>query len=83
VLAKADLARRLKALSGSVQRILESQEASGAWITRNDRFKTTLPEGVRWNGEYSVMDRINSAVFNRNVDVLCEYLELSARLEKL
>jgi len=29
-----------------------------------------------------VMDRINSAVFNRNVGVLCEYLELSARLAK-
>lgn len=82
VLAKEDLARRLKALSGPVTRILESQEASGAWITRNDRFKTTLPAGVRWNGEYSVMDRISSAVFNRNVAVLCEYLELSARLEK-
>ena len=82
VLAKEDLDRRLKALSGSVKRIIESQEASGAWITRNDRFKTTLPAGVRWNGEYSVMDRINSEVFNRNVAVLCEYLELSARLGK-
>lgn len=79
---KEDIARRLRALSGSVKQILASQEASGAWITRNDRFKTDLPAGVRWNGEYSVMDRINSAVFNRNVAVLCEYLELSARLEK-
>jgi hypothetical protein len=82
VLSKEDLARRLKALSDPVKKIIESQEPSGAWITRNDRFKTDMPEGVRWNGEYSVMDRINSAVFNRNVAVLCEYLELSARLEK-
>jgi hypothetical protein len=81
--SKEALARRLRALSGSVKQILGSQEVSGAWITRNDRFKTDLPAGVRWNGEYSVMDRINSAVFNANVAVLCEYLELSARLEKL
>ena len=42
-----------------------------------------MPAGVRWNGEYTVLDRISSAVFNRNVAVLCDYLELSARLEKL
>jgi len=82
-LPKEELTRRMKALSASVQKIIASQEASGAWITRNDRFKSDMPEGVRWNGEYSVMDRISSAVFNRNVAVLCDYLELSTRLEKL
>lgn len=82
-LGKEDIARRLKTLSGAVTKILEGQEPSGAWITRNDRFKADLPAGVRWNGEYTVLDRINSAVFNRNVAVLCDYLELSASLEKL
>lgn len=82
-LSKEQLTRRLKALSGAVNTILESQETSGAWITRNDRFKTDMPAGVRWNGEYSVMDRISSAVFNRNIAVLCDYLELGARLDKL
>jgi len=82
-LGKDDIARRLITLSGAVTKILEAQELSGAWITRNDRFKADLPAGVRWNGEYTVMDRINSAVFNRNVAVLCDYLELRARLEKL
>lgn len=81
--SEAQLAERLAALSGSVKTIMESQEASGAWITRNDRFKTTMPEGVRWNGEYSTMDRISSAVFNANVAALCEYLELRAQEDEL
>lgn len=74
--------RRLKALTDQVRRIIAEQEPNGAWITRNDRFKSDLPEGVRWNGEYTVMDRIKSQVFNDHVAVLCAYLELSARLEK-
>jgi hypothetical protein len=81
-LGKEAVARRLNSLAGAVTKILDAQEPSGAWITRNDRFKTDLPAGVRWNGEYTVADRINSAVFNRNVAVLCDYLELSARLDQ-
>jgi hypothetical protein len=77
-----EAARRLEALSGVVKRIIAEQDPSGAWITRNDRFKTTMPKGVRWNGEYTVMDRIGSAVFNRNVGILCEYLELSNGLAR-
>jgi len=82
VLAPADIARRLDELTGPVQAIIDAQEPTGAWITRNDRFKATLPEGQRWNGQYTVLDRVSSAVFNRHVAVLCEYLELSARLHK-
>lgn len=77
----ADARRRLDALTEAVQRVIAEQEGSGAWITRGDRFKRTMPKGVRWNGEYDVMDRISSAVFNRNVALLCEYLELSDRQE--
>lgn len=74
--SKEDIANRLEALSGTVRQILEEQDASGAWITRNDRFKKEMPRGERWNGQYLEMDRISSAVFNRNAGVLCEYLEL-------
>ncbi|MBD5782508.1 hypothetical protein IEN85_23620 [Pelagicoccus sp. NFK12] len=74
--------KRLAALSQSVKKIIEAQESSGAWISRNDRFKATLPKGQRWNGEYTEMDRISSAVFNRNVAVLCEYIELNDRLAR-
>lgn len=80
---REEITRRLAALEKQVQRIIAAQEPSGAWITRNDRFKSAPPKGERWNGQYSVMDRISSGVFNRNVAVLCDYLELSAQAEKL
>jgi hypothetical protein len=83
VLSKEEAAERLKALSNYVKMILEEQESSGAWITRDDRFKKRMPRGVRWNGQYLVMDRISSAVFNQNVAILCEYIELSHRLDQL
>ncbi|HMQ59863.1 MAG TPA: pectate lyase [Flavilitoribacter sp.] len=76
-LSREEIAARLDALSGAVKKILEEQEPSGAWITRNDRFKKEMPRGERWNGQYLEMDRISSWVFNRNVAVLCEYIELS------
>jgi len=72
---------RLKSLAKKVEEIIDSQEASGAWITRSDRFKKKMPPGVRWNGQYEVMDRISSAVFNENVSVLCEFLYLHGKME--
>lgn len=69
--------RKMNSMSGSVREIIASQEPSGAWITRNDRFKKDMPGGIRWNGEYEETDRISSAVFNRNVKMLCEYIELA------
>jgi hypothetical protein len=77
VLTKEQVAKRLDVLSIDVKRILETQESSGAWITKNDRFKKRMPNGERWNGQYLVMDRISSGVFNQNVAILCEYIELS------
>lgn len=72
--------KRVQALAADVERIIESQHESGAWITENDRFKKTMPRNVRWNGQYEVMDRISSSVFNKNVSVLTEYIELSRKL---
>lgn len=72
-----EMTKRLQSLSRHVHKILETQEPSGAWISRRDRFKKRPPKGARWNGEYLEMDRISSAVFNRNVAILCEYIELS------
>lgn len=77
-----DAAQRLQALARDVRDIIAAQDASGAWITRADRFKKTMPQGVRWNGEYEVMDRISSTVFNRHTAVLCDYLELVDRLAR-
>ena len=77
------MAQRVKELYIPVKRILESQESSGAWITRDDRFKKTMPKGIRWNGQYSVMDRISSSDFNQNVAILSEYIELRNRLGQM
>ncbi|XOV91382.1 MAG: pectate lyase [Bacteroidota bacterium] len=82
-LTKESVTSRLAELEEQVNQILNSQESNGAWITKDDRFKRDMPRGVRWNGEYDVMDRISSGVFNRNVEVLCEYIELSDWLQKL
>jgi len=72
-------AQRVKVLSTRVRQIVNRQELSGAWVSHDDRFKKRMPKGVRWNGEYEVTDRISSSVFNRNVETLCEYLELSKK----
>lgn len=80
--SKEALTRRIADISGDVVRILDEQEESGAWITKNDRFKKNMPRGERWNGQYLTMDRISSSVFNKNVATLCEFLELNNQLEK-
>ncbi len=82
-LSEARVTKRLKTLADLMKDLIQSQEESGAWITRNDRFKKKMPEGERWNGQYEVMDRISSAVFNKNVSVICEYIELSKRLDHI
>lgn len=41
---------RLEVISVDVRKILEDQEKSGAWITKEDRFKKKMPSGERWNG---------------------------------
>ena len=79
-LTRETATKRLAELSRAAQRIIDGQDESGAWITRNDRFKATPPRGERWNGQYEVMDRISSGVFNHNIAVLCDYLELSKQL---
>lgn len=79
---KEEILKRLNAMQDDVQKIMDEQEANGAWITKNDRFKTEMPKDVRWNGQYTVMDRISSAVFNQNLDALCTYLEWCKRLDE-
>ncbi|WP_347838412.1 pectate lyase [uncultured Draconibacterium sp.] len=81
VLNKAQITERIEVLSEQVKQVLATQETNGAWITKNDRFKKQMPKGIRWNGQYEVMDRISSEVFNRNIAILCEYIELSNKLE--
>lgn len=78
---KKDPQQELAELEPVVRQIVDAQDELGRWITKNDRYKDPKP-GVRWNGEYAVKDRISSGVFNRNVNLLCRYLELEKFLEK-
>ncbi len=80
VLSKEDILKRMDELAEMVGQIIDNQETSGAWISKNSRFKTAMPKGVRWNGQFSEMDRVSSWVFNHHVGVLCEYIELSKKL---
>ncbi len=57
-----EINNRLKELAPLVQNIIDDQDTSRAWITKNDKFKKTMPKGERWNNQYEVMDRISSRV---------------------
>jgi len=70
-----DAASVLNALVPEVTEILKNQDEQGRWIVRQDKFRKSMP-AARWNGEYRVEDRISSALFNKNVQTLCEFLEI-------
>jgi len=74
-LTKANYLKKIVDLLPQVKMILADQDDQGRWITHNNRFKKYTP-GKRWNGEYRVADRISSSVFIRNVNLLCNFLEL-------
>ena len=71
---KADPTTSLKNLAENVKKIIESQDEQGRWIWHQNRFRDELPVS-KWNGEYRTEDRISSEMFNRNVEVICEFLE--------
>jgi len=72
---------RLTEREPQVRHIIETLDDQGRWISKKDRYKKRIP-GQRWNGEYEVQDRISSAVFNRNVSMLCEYIEMVQQLDR-
>lgn len=66
--------QKVKELIPEVENVLKSQDELGRWIVRNDKFRKGTP-GYNWNGEYRVEDRISTALFNRNINILCNFLE--------
>ena len=70
-----DSAKAWRKMIPQVRAIMDAQDEQGRWITSNDRYRRHTP-GVRWNGEYETQDRISSAVFNRNIRLLCRFLDL-------
>ena len=75
-LSPQDKRKKLQEMAPQVRQILRQLDEKGRWLTRADRYKKHIP-GHRWNGQFEVQDRISSAVFNRNVRILCTYLELA------
>jgi hypothetical protein len=65
---------RLEELAEKVQVVLAAQDEKGRWIVHNDKFRHDI-EVTKWNGEYRIEDRISSTLFNKNVDLLCDFLE--------
>ncbi|MBT6006223.1 MAG: hypothetical protein HOG79_10925, partial [Prolixibacteraceae bacterium] len=71
---KQDTKTILKQLATDVQKIINSQDKQGRWIVHQNKFRKQVT-GKRWDGEYRFEDRISSALFNNNVEALCEFLE--------
>jgi hypothetical protein len=71
----ADKNAGLAALAEKVAGVIASQDEHGRWIVAQDKFRAEVPTR-KWNGEYRIEDRISSALFNENVSVLCEFLNL-------
>ncbi len=72
---KVDPMTALKDLAANAREIIKNQDKLGRWIVHQDRFRKQV-QGKRWDGEYRLEDRISSALFNHNVGVLCEFLEV-------
>lgn len=72
--SKPDVSNAIKELSSNVHTIINSQDEKGRWVSYQEKFKKQ-GRGM-WNGEYRVEDRISSALFNKNVGALCEFLEM-------
>ena len=79
---KEKLLEQKSNLEKSVIKILSTQDEMGRWITKNDKYKKAIPH-KKWNGQYIIKDRISSAVFNDNINSLCDYIRVCNELEKL
>lgn len=63
----------LNELAANAKEIIQKQDDLGRWVVHNDKFRREISV-QKWNGEYRVEDRISSALFNRNINVLCDFL---------
>lgn len=73
-----DQGKSMQALEANVREIIRNQDELGRWIVHQDKFRKE-GQGYRWNGEYRIEDRISSALFNHNVEVLCEFLKATIK----
>ena len=64
----------LDELAGNAKEVVQNQDDMGRWVVRDDKFRRDISV-QKWNGEYRIEDRISSALFNRNINMLCDFLE--------
>ena len=69
----------LEELAEKAKKVIQNQDDLGRWVVHNDKFRKEISV-QKWNGEYRTEDRISSALFNRNVDMLCNFLEAYKQL---
>lgn len=74
-LSRKEILEKLEALQKEVAEVISSQDDSGRWIVKSDRYRKRVPDRL-WDGQYETRDRISSKLFNKNVEILCRYLEL-------
>jgi len=77
-----DMEVKLIELAADVREIIKNQDKMGRWIVHQDQFRKEV-QGKVWNGEYRIEDRISSSLFNRNVGVLCAFLEAYKDLQAI
>ncbi|MFA7228080.1 MAG: pectate lyase, partial [Melioribacteraceae bacterium] len=80
--SRENLMEKKSELEKKLMAIIQSQDEKGRWITKNEKYKQGIPNKA-WNGEYIIKDRISSAVFNKNTNILCEYISICAQIDKM
>jgi len=80
-LSRDEILEKLEASQKEVGDVISTQDEAGRWIVKNDRYK--IEPGRNWDGKYETKDRISSSLFNKNVQILGNYIELFQSLNNM
>ncbi len=75
-LSENEKIKKLKVLETTVRNIISSQDEMGRWVTKN-RYRINVLGTGQWNGQYAVEDMIMSRIFIKNINLLCDYIEMA------
>jgi len=76
-LSQSEKMEKLKNMEPAVRKVISSQDEMGRWVTK-DKYRYYEPGDWRkWDGQYKVGERLRSSVFIRNINTLCDYIELA------
>ena len=76
-LSQSERMEKLKNMEPAVRKVISSQDEMGRWVTK-DKYRYYEPGDWRkWDGQYKVGERLRSSVFIRNINTLCDYIELA------